>query len=489
MKYLIYPTVQLFLYDLRESFGDNPDKIAANWDNFRRKLPEEWHQKLEPYNLDFEPEYVELHQNRLEQFVADDSARYQGFYYPVRMSDMYGLLLDCSVNQQQELQRCEPSIKEIKAEIDRRISDHQPTLGQTWLIYAQLPQFGSHLPADIAKRCYKSLIPDANWDNDYQGQGQIFGGTAFELWRFKSGVPDIPANHHQSPGTATPIFQNHHVMIILYPDATAAKQGAELFSEWMRLFGYRAKIMWAYEQGRFLKKRLKSYASTIQDCLRTIYEENHQTLPLPTLQETLNLGIKISQKYNIDVDYLADQSRTIAINLDNYQKVIENIAQRLQVAELGTVPRAANVTFLANFSDLVAKKYGRQVEKDYENLRPGLQRLELAIATIRSLVEVERARQERRFQNNITIFGWGLGAAALVSSLSAQFPYVIVPVEVLTTEPTTPPDRNSITTVELQPSLSASWSGPLISLGYSLMAALLFSFIAWLWIKITDRTD
>lgn len=42
MKYLIYPTVQLFLYDLRESLGDTLEKIAANWDNFRLKLPAEW---------------------------------------------------------------------------------------------------------------------------------------------------------------------------------------------------------------------------------------------------------------------------------------------------------------------------------------------------------------------------------------------------------------------------------------------------------------
>lgn len=43
----------------------------------------------------------------------------EGYYYPVRLGDTYGLLLDCSVNNQTELQPTE-SFAYLKAEIEQK---------------------------------------------------------------------------------------------------------------------------------------------------------------------------------------------------------------------------------------------------------------------------------------------------------------------------------------------------------------------------------
>ncbi|MCT7997032.1 hypothetical protein [Laspinema olomoucense] len=71
----------------------------------------------------------------------------------------------------------------------------------------------------------------------------------------------------------------------------------------------------------------------------------------------------------------------------------------------------------------MTEKYLLQVQKDYENLNPDLQRLEFAIASVE----------------------------------------------------------------ELNPSLSASWNAPVLSLGYSLAAGLLFMAIASFCIKRKEQ--
>jgi hypothetical protein len=330
------------------------------------------------------------------------------------------------------------------------------------------------------------LFPWANWQDDFQGQGHLLGGTVFELDSFKLLLQETVNKSEDSAASKSRCFDSHHVIIVLYPTDKAAQAGAKFHFDWMRLFAYRAKILWAYGQTRELKQRLKQHYITLQDCLQEIYGNQYQNLPLNQLKDLLNQARSIVSDYTIDVDEFGYQLRTIAINLDNYKKRSEIIAQRLTSEEFSPFAnQPSDIAFLANFSNLVTEKYLLQVEKDYENLSPGLHRLEFAIATIRGLVEVDRARQERRFQNNITIAGWGLAASAIAASLSAQFPYVIVPVEVRTTEGTS--DTEAIVSVKPNPSFPAAWVPPARSLGYSLVAGLLFMAIAWFWIKRKDQ--
>ncbi|WP_254568139.1 hypothetical protein [Oscillatoria sp. HE19RPO] len=482
MNTIIYPTVDLFLYDLRDGLGDNSETLEENWDKFKQKMPKILHERLK-FDSGFESEYEELLPKKNE-FYQFSNQGYEGFYYPVRMSDMYGLLLDCSVSDELTAQPAK-CIKQIKAEIKRRLGETSAPLGQTWLIYGQLPHPGQN-PQDVAQICYKALFPWANWQDDFQGQGHLLGGTVFELDSFKLLLQETANKSEDFAESKSRCFDCHHVIIVLYPTDKAAKAGAELMYDWMRLFAYRAKILWAYGQTRELKQYLKQDYITIQDCLRQIRGNEYENLPLSQLKAILNQARSIVSDYTIDVDELGYQLRTIAINLDNYKKRIEIIAKKLTSEEFSAfATQPSDIAFLANFSNLVTEKYLLQVEKDYENLSPGLQRLEFAIATIRGLVEVDRARQERRFQNNITIFGWGLAAAAIAASLSAQFPYVIVPVEVLTTETTR--DTEAIASVKPNPSFPTAWVPPVRSLGYSLVAGLLFMAIAWLWIKRKDQ--
>ncbi|NEO99682.1 MAG: hypothetical protein F6K58_13585 [Symploca sp. SIO2E9] len=101
MNDIIYPTLDLFLYDLREGLGENVGEIADNQEGFARKLPERVRSRIKQQDVEVEAEYVELLGYRGRDKFDSNSQKYalKGFYYPVRIGDSYGLLLDCSVSQ------------------------------------------------------------------------------------------------------------------------------------------------------------------------------------------------------------------------------------------------------------------------------------------------------------------------------------------------------------------------------------------------------
>ncbi len=538
MSDIIYPTVDLFLYDLRDGLGQNPAEIEANRLTFLSKLPKETKEMHGDLAADckFEAEYVELFGEQQIYPFGGNTDPYQGFYYPVRQGDTYGLLLDCSINQQQNAQPAK-CIKDIKSEIDRRLQGTRPTLGKSWVIYGQIADPKTQNTEDIAKICYHSLLPDCNWQNDLQGQGTFAGATIFELSHFEILLEENHEMPNQSKKTSKvgdrtfpETGQNsHHVMIILYPNAELAKKVSELLNyEWMRLFGYRAKILWAYSQTRWLKQCLKFDYITIEDTIKQL-RQPPQKKTLKQLDSILAQARKIFSDYAIDLAYLEDFTDTIWINLENYQMRSQELSDRLSLSppvqgELGGAiadlnksnnPDMAflllmryisccmdsrlrgndnfllvhqngdNCYILQKFSQQVKQKYLRQLEKESKFFRSGLNSLEILIETIRTSVELERTERDRTFQNSVAIWGIGLAAGSIVASISAQFPIVVVPTVAANQE-------NDATKHPLSPYLSElgikdPWLTPAISTTMSLGSTLIFALIIWGIIKLWER--
>jgi len=62
------------------------------------------------------------------------------------------------------------------------------------------------------------------------------------------------------------------------------------------------------------------------------------------------------------------------------------------------------------------------MQKDYENLSPGLQLLEVFVNFVRARVEVDQAESDRTFQNTVAIWGIGIAVGSAVATISSQFP-------------------------------------------------------------------
>ena len=451
MNDIIYPTLDLFLYDLRNGLGESQDDINQNRAYFQKKLSESVHPSLFQKDTYFEDEYVELLSNPHFFETSNNPYPFQGYYYPVRLSDVYGLLLDCSVNNQTEAQPAE-CFKELKTEIEKRINSQSATIGQTWMISGWIPQSEAKSPEDIAKTCYKALMPDSKWEQDLEGQGQFLGATIFELSRYRLMMAEGTA----SLKTIQNIQENQHVIIILYPDKAAAEKSARFYSDWMRLFNYRHKILWAYGQSRLLKQTIKNYFAAIEEDRQFLNLNQSKEREFEKFRKTLIRVQDALNNYSVDLNRLEFQNLTIDINLSNYKKRLEQIEEK-----------AGNkLEFLEQFTNLVTDKYQLQITKDSENLERGMKLLENTISAVRSRVEVEKAERDHNFQDAIAILGVGLSVASWSSDKLGDNP------------------KDPVRVFLSHSPLPQHWIRPAVPLVYKISIALVAAALAWLLIRL-----
>jgi hypothetical protein len=462
MSDIIYPTLDLFLYDLRNALGEGQDELQTNRDSFKKKLPEDIHNVLFQKDNIFEDDYIELLPN-LKGFKTNRDSResdpLQGYYYPVRLNDIYGLLLDCSVENKTKAQSAE-SFQELKTEIEQRLNGQPATMGQTWMISGWLPQSGAKPPEDIAKACYKALMPNSNWERDIEGQGQFLGATIFELSRYRLVIPEGTA----SPTTIQSIQENQHVIIILYPDGATAKKSELFYHHWLRLFSYRHKILWAYAQSRFLKRKMKNRSTDIEEHKQSISQNqtNYQEEKLRNILIRVQDSIKY---YTIELYQIEFQSGIIEINLSNYEKRLETIKERLKKIE---EKAEDNLSLFDKFAKSVKDKYLLQIAKDSENLKRVLKLQEDTINAVRSRVEVDKAERDRNFQDAIAILGVGWSVASFLPSPDKLSENANDPVRMFLTQSPLPP----------------TWVKPAIPLVYKVSVALVAAALAWLLIRL-----
>lgn len=483
MTYLIYPTLDLYTYDLRDGLGQDPGKeIAANKKHFAKKLPTTITYSILENDSQFEAEYVELlGENKTEDILQyTPHPDFEGYYYPVRLSDTYGLLLDCSLKYETFRYPVE-CLEILKDTIDEQLKKEVATLGQTWMIFSELPADEKFYPAqpieDVAQKCYQALIPGADWKSNLQGTGDFLGGAIFELWRYRLNISE-GASTNTLPESC--IKDNHHVIIILYPDKASLDKSADFIEDWMHLFCYRHKIMYAYNQSRLLKHTLKNDFIEIQKYVQQFHSKSHfSKYSLEKIQKNLEEAQDLFSRYGINLTYLNYQASTIEVNLQNYGSRLVKMQEKLETEKM-----PADLKLLEKFRRSAQEKYLGQVQKDSENLTAGLKLLETAVNLIRIEVEVERSTRDRNFQEVVGIYGVAFAAGSMVAGISSQF--------------TTPPSQKSIEMArELpgsdflsKPGITDKWLPLRISVIYSLTVWLFFVLLfmviiipCWQWLN------
>lgn len=366
---------------MRNALNEVEEENRQNQERFQARLPEDIY-LVDP---DIETEYLELLPNqRIADFVQENKG-ISGYYYPVRLNDTYGLLLDCSIDKGNEAQLVE-SFSLLKTTIEEKLQGEIASLGQTWMMSGWLPDVNPEPSEKIAQDCYRTLVNNANWQQDLQGKGTWFGGEIFELWRSHSLAQE-----------------NWHVIIIIYPNQESAQKAAEFSPDWMGLLCYRHKIWWAYSQSRLLKKMLVEEYQQIEKAQRNIQSSSSQSIniQLARLQQSL-------ANYGIDLPKLSFQKQIIEINLLNYQT-------RLQMM-LKKADSEGELEFLQKFIEQAEQKYIIQITKDSENMQLGLRLLENTLNALRSQIELTKAERDQRFQTLITVIGSGTAGAALIDT-------------------------------------------------------------------------
>ncbi len=400
MAVLIYPTLDLFSYDLRNGLGETLTEIEQNRAQFHGKLPAAVHSRLAEQDYHFEAEYQELLlPERYLDFAEprDNQPAIEGYYYPVRLNDTYGLLIDASVDDQEKPQdiNCFTELRDV---IRHRLGEHPPVLGQTWMLSGwQSPQSKESDEA-IAQAIYAKFVPEGQWQEDLKGQGTILGANIFELWQYRSTLIEHQGDHRPTQGQEG----NQHLVICIFPDGATATQVSErYYNHWLRLWGYRNKILWAYEQSRQIKQLIKADFVSVQST-------RSQSTSFAAFRETLIQIQDSLNHYKLNLIQLDFQGRTIDINLSNYKKRLQRMEEQ--------GGSNTNLQFLADFVTTVEQKYLLQIHKDSENMQLGLRLLEDAINATQSRLEVEKAERDRNFQEVLKYLGVGWAAASVTSS-------------------------------------------------------------------------
>ncbi len=316
---------------------------------------------LNKNNQNIESEFIELLKTKNDNdketrylFTINNNERFNGFYYPVRLlGDTYGLLVECSFKDDQIPYPLE-NLKTLKYHIyeilqknyednntnngKQTIEYPHPTIGQTWMMSGKLPPLLYPDPEEIAKKCYEKLIPHGNVDRDLKGKGTFLGGYIFEFWRYELQMEKVQGEDekHKPKQPIKYIPSNAHVIIALYPSAFYANPDIKqnpfdyLYEDWMRLFSYRAKIMWAYGQSRDLERRIKGKFEEIQTKLKEVRDASEERPSIKNIQEILKTVSRLQGEYEDDLIAFKFQFTTIEVNLNNYKKRLKLIRQKAE---------------------------------------------------------------------------------------------------------------------------------------------------------------
>jgi hypothetical protein len=412
-NWLIYPTVDLFVYDLADGIGQNEDKISQNRQQFWQKI---YGDKISASQLEklkqAESETAEFIELLGDKQVAAFESPLEGYAYPVKIGDTYAAQFDLSGKEPDEDKKFAPKeidcLEWLKQQVISRVNP-PATIGQSWLVWGQLTANDQDV-LETAKNCYNklNLFPNAKWETDLKAEGKFLDLDAdfYELW--------LP------PGDRGNISQNHHVLICLFPYNNGQSIGdisktvAKLYVHLMRLFAFRNKVIWAYTQSRQLKTDLKDAARTIQNIVKELPEQvNGPKVDLKELQKNLVSSLTIFSAYANYISRLEEQENTIKTNLENYKRRLEIIGKNM-----GSDAEAFK--FMTSFSDFACEKYVWQVEADNRSLSAGLRLLENAIETIEGIIEIERAKSDRTLNVTIGAVGAGMTTSGVVASTYAS---------------------------------------------------------------------
>ncbi|WP_341530217.1 hypothetical protein WKK05_13555 [Nostoc sp. UHCC 0302] len=208
-----------------------------------------------------------------------------------------------------------------------------------------------------------------DWEEYLEGQGYFLGANIFEL-----------------------IQAHQHFIIIIYPDENTLNLSGKFYADWMRLFYYRHKILWAYNQSRQVKLSLQTYFRTIKVGNDYIEQTRNKYSELNTLNQMLVNIQNTLNEYTKQLTLFDLQIATIDINLSNYEKRLGIIKQKTTRIQENSI---TDLKFFTEFSRLVKDKYRLKITKDSEISERFLKFQSDTINAVCSRVEVEKAERDR----------------------------------------------------------------------------------------------
>ncbi len=350
----------------------------------------------------------EIHKKTIDNYPID------GFRYFYPLGDTEGLLVLYSVNIEGHPPQSLSCLDSLKSQIhtDPNVQDYHSInssqkIGRTWILLGIVPSFWENFNIDsLAKEACEKLNLGA-FDTVPNPQ-KFMGATLWEFWQ--------PPEKWEALAD-----ENQHLVIILYPDEKSLETFNDFKIDWLRLFYYRHKILWAYSNSRnpeikaFLKQHLLPFSQQSALTQLNLPQSEKLELELIKLKEELKKNYDIQQKYANYLSFLEVQLQTLSTNLYNYQERLKLIHQKAKTRG------STDSNLLQEFSEIPALQYKVQIETDIAALRPGLQGRDIFVSTIRGIVDIKQAESDRTFQYTVETWGVGLAVTGITATSISPF--------------------------------------------------------------------
>lgn len=415
MREIIYPTLDLFIYQLRNGLGDSDTQIAENHQSFWKNLPDKIKVSLEKESEAENPEYAKLlellessikqaHNIKDNYYLFSNEKNLESYYYPVRLYDTYGLLFDTSINDRKNSQPI-TSFNTLAKQAETK----KGNLGKSWMASGYLSTATKPDPKALAEHIYRELV-NREWQNPQEGK--FLGANLFEVWKSPQKWQDIES-------------ENSHTLIVIYPNLWTMQLAADFYGDWLRLLCSRNKILWEYAYSQQLTKELQDEFKLIinrTQKIKNLYASSKNTefnqQQLNKLQKILSNSIATVSDYATKLSYLEILKSAIETNLLAYKKYLKDIEIKAQEKQkednqIGDT----NIQCLEKFTETVQQKYKIQVEQDYISLSVGLKIAEDLINTVRGIIDIEQTKRDRTLNTTVAVAGIGLATSQIASAV------------------------------------------------------------------------
>ncbi len=325
-----------------------------------------------------------------------------GFAYPLRFHDSYGLWLNLRRPETENNYNTDSLeiafLRQLNPSNCLILPEKPLFLGQTLLVTGWLTGAKDKKSSqEIANECLKSLFPDNYPLPPFNRQGELFGSPIFEYGLFSQ------------------LDNYQHVLIWLFADKQADIKFNECYKDLLDLFFFRTKSVKAYKDSKKTYQKLdiayRQIETTIENLPKINDKKSSNTGDLTDLQNQLKVLPQIALEYTRLLRDLEEQQNTIAIHTYNYNETLQRIRDTI----------GGDVSFLEFFSQKTSLYFQQQITADLGYFRHGLELLGKALDSIRAIVEIEQAERDRSLENTIQILGIGLGGGAIISGIIIQY--------------------------------------------------------------------
>ncbi|MBF2067668.1 MAG: hypothetical protein IGS39_25105 [Calothrix sp. C42_A2020_038] len=340
----------------------------------------------------------------------------EGFVYPVRINNSYGLWLNCGYPKQQNGFNTEEIdirfIRQLNPDncfdaTDKKGYSGQAIIITAWLVPEDIRKSQQELK-EIADECLKNFFPDGYNIPPFNRVGELFGSPVFQYGLEK----ELPSSGN--------------IFVCLFRSYKTPKRFHQSHLLIFNLFFYRAQIIKNFQDVRRNSCRIEKMHTKIVGEINSLFKlGKNNTLSKDDLNK-LQLKLKVlplrAHQYEEFRATLNISKNQIDRSVNNYKSIVEKIAEQFE---------GENLSFLETLSNTNWPFYQERIEANLIYFEHGSKLIDNAVSSIRGQIAIEQTElssrrlevqeeNDRTLQQRITALGFGLSVGGILSQIIAN---------------------------------------------------------------------